>query len=345
MQVTNNSGNKKERVARKNDERSLDDAMDQLSTAVQRIFRPLLKLAIQSLLIARKRTGILAVCLIGGIIGGLVHSRVYDKPTYESHMLLRSSFVDSTLMKKTIGDLDVLSEEILWEELNIDRDMAACINGFSVDYSIDSTFTDDSQNSKGVFGVFDIKVRSSAQLDFGVLNNNVVGYLLNRPFVKTRYKEHRDKLVKLESRLRQELQEYDTLKAIALGGLVEKKMIDLSEHKDPLLVNPHRIGAIEVQSKALALYEQMLETAIRVEYGEPITLISGFSKEGKLIEQAPLVPIGYGGLVGLAISVLMISLIQLNIYLKRIESAVDEQTPVDSDAPLVKDDSMKKVAS
>ena len=287
---------------------------------------------------------IIAFGVIGGVAGiGLNYVSI---DYYESSMVLRSTYLTGRLMESSIDKLDQLSAEENHEQLaktlKINLSIAEKIKSFRYEPFINedevielevfkeqlrSEIKDEETINKFV-DKLKSENRNTYRIYVQVYDNTVISqiqepilnYFKNNPFVQKRLKITEENLVAQKAQIQEEMSKLDSLK-----NLIFNNFISLSSSKsgsnNVILSEENIANPVEVISKISSNYIDLLNINRKLYLDENFELIDGFIAYNKP-ESPGLLKYGfYSGLIGLGIAYILIALMAFNNYLNKIEES------------------------
>ncbi len=287
--------------------------------------------------------------LIGMVVAGLISGISYNKmskPYYNTSMLLSSAYFNAHLVENNIEKLNALCGEAdrvgLAKVLNIENDIAINIKRFDFEPLVSEQDLVDVEVLKQkleelkvkdpdinkVINQIQIQNKKTYIITVHVFDNTIVGdlqeslveYFRNSPFVKNRIKINRDNQLKLITKLKNDLSQLDSLKH--LFNLNLKANASRKGESATSNVYVGESGTLDPTSfynQSVNLYRQLQNAQEHVELGDDFEVIDGFTAfskpESPNVKDAAMTT----GIIFLGIGYLLIFLIEINKYLNKVE--------------------------
>jgi len=286
---------------------------------------------------------LLAGIIIGGIAGASFNR--YTKPYYKTSLLLKSNYLNDKLVANSIEKLNLLCSETerlgLSKALNLSSDVAKNIIGFDHEPFVDEADIieiellkqrlqglkiDQSDINKIVeqiaienSGTFLISVLIYETGIIDNLQDALVGYFQNNPFVANRIKFNNLKQENLITKLTADIRMLDSLKSAYNLNLQLQARKDRDASNSVFLGESGAVNPVSIYTQGNYLYRQLQATKLAHALGSHFELIDGFASfntpESPNIKKATMSAIG----LFLALAYGLIILIEINKYLNRIE--------------------------
>ncbi len=287
---------------------------------------------------------ILLVSMIAtGIATGVIFNKV-SKPYYNTSMLLSSEYFNAKLVENNIEKLNMLCEEKerngLATVLSIDVKIAKNIKSFDFEplvseqdivdvevlrQKLEELKVKDPDIAKVVEQI-EIQNKKAYILTVHVFDNTIIGnlqeslveYFRNSPFVKNRITINRTNQLKLISKLQNDLRQLDSLKYLFNQNL----KANAGRKTEPSSLYIGESGALDpvrFYNQSVQLYEQLQEVQKEVELGNDFEVIDGFTvfsrPESPNLIKASVI----SSLLFLGLAYFIIMFIETNKYLNTIE--------------------------
>lgn len=282
--------------------------------------------------------------LLGAIIGGA--SNKTSKAYFNTSMLLSSDYFNAKLVENSINKLNALCGEEersgLASILNIDVSIAKNIKSFDFEplvleqdivdvevlkQKLEELKVKDTDISK-VIDQIQIQNKKSFVISVQIYNNTIienlqeslVSYFRQNPYVKNRIEINKENKLKLIEKLKIDIAQLDSLKE--LFNLNLKANADRTGEKASSNVYVGESGALNpstIYYQGISLYGQLQSLQRDVELGSDFELIDGFTIFSKPESLNIKTEATYFALAFLGIAYFLIILIETNKYLNRIE--------------------------
>lgn len=327
-----------------------DDEIDlrNLFQAIGRFFISIGHGIIQMMLSFRRVTLrykiLLAVALITGVIAGVASNQLF-KPHYQTSLLLKSDYLNEKLVENGIDKLNLLCEEDdrigLSKVLNIDLEEASNIRVFEFKSFVTEEFTlalelmkqrlgglnIDKADIETIVEQIEIENQNTFMISVSVLDtdvidnleNAVVGYFKNNPYVANRIKNNNARLEGLVAKLSSDMVLLDSLKNAYNFSLKQQATKSSDASNSLILAERSSADPTRAYTEGVTLFALLQDSKTDLELGSDFELVDGFTTFSKpespgLFKSAILV----AGIF-LALSYLLIMFIEINSYLNKIE--------------------------
>lgn len=287
---------------------------------------------------------LLLIMIIAGGIVGVVFTEV-SKPYYKTSMLLSSNYFNARLVDNSLEKLNSLCEEKgssgLAKVLNISPDVAENIKEFDYEpmvseqdlvdvevlkQKLEELKVEDTDISK-VIRQINIENKNTYIISVYVFDNTIinnlqeslVAYFENNPYVKNRIKVNKENQQKLLNKLEADISQLDSLK-LAFNLNLKANASRKGETSSNVYVGES--GALDptkVYTEGANIYRQLLAVRRQKELGSDFELIDGFAVFSKPESPGLLKASVYAALIFLGIGYLLIMFIEINKYLNKIE--------------------------
>ena len=289
-----------------------------------------------------KKFLILAIVL--GVIAGIGYNW-YSKPIYQTALLLKSDYFNTKLVGNSIDKLNLLCEEKkrdgLAKVLNISSEVATNITSFDYKPYIDEVETIeiellkqkledleiDNNDFDKIIEQIEIENRNTFLITVQIFNTEIienledalVGYFRNNPFVANRIKRNQVKQELLITKLTGDVASLDSLKAAYNLNLKLQATKPNDASNSVILGESGAVDPVRIYSQGFYLFDQLQETKTEYELGIDFELVDGFTTFSKP-ESPGLVKSAFlGAGIFLALAYVLIMLIEINNYLNKIE--------------------------
>ena len=287
----------------------------------------------------------LIISIALGISAGITYNKM-SKPYFNTSMLLSSEYFNARLVENNIDKLNTLCGEEeklgLANVLGINADIAKNIKGFDFEplvseqdivdvevlkQKLEELKVKDPDISK-VINQIQIQNKKTYILTVQVFDNTIVGnleeslvkFFRNSPFVRNRININKSSQLALISKLEHDLKQLDSLKR--LFNLNLRANAGRKSESTSSSVYVGESGMLDPTSfydQSVSLYRQLQYAQKRAELGDDFELIDGFTVFSKP-ESPGLVKTTLSSLLTfMGISYLLIILIETNRYLNRVE--------------------------
>ncbi|MGM0581559.1 MAG: hypothetical protein ACQETL_12805 [Bacteroidota bacterium] len=281
--------------------------------------------------------------LLGGIAGIIIHFATPD--VYKSSLLLRSTYLSGRMMESSIEKLDLLTEdenrEQLAKTLKIDTTLANNIVGFSYepfvseeeiielelfkeqlkteieDETIINRFVERlSMENKSTYRIF-VEVYDNSVIT--ELEEPLLNYFRNNPFVNKRLQISEENLRQEFSQIEEEEAELDSLKDIIFKNFRMMGERNRDGSNNVILADEQTTNPISVFNESRRSYMKKLDIQRELFLQPQFELIDNFTVYSQP-DSPGLIKLGfYGGLSGLGLAALIIIISLFLQYLDKIE--------------------------
>ena len=287
---------------------------------------------------------LLISAIILGIIAGVTFNKV-SKPYYKTSLLLNSSYLNAKLVENSIDKLNLLGEEEvkdgLAKTLNIDFAVAENIIEFEFTPFVSEndiveiellkqkleTFEIDQEEIDKIIRQIEIENKNTflitVQLyDVGIIDNlqeALVGYFKNNPYVANRIRTNKVRQEQLIEKLTGDVALLDSLKGSYNLNLKVQASSTKEASNNVYLGESGAVNPISVYSQGVRLFEQLQANKRSYELGSDFELVDGFTTFSKPESPGLLKSAVILGGIFLGLAYLLIIFIEVNKYLNRIE--------------------------
>lgn len=328
-----------------------DDEIDlrKLFQAIGNFFINIGRSFVRLIIAIRRVTFNYKVLLIAAAVVGLlagVAANQFLKPYYKTSMLLRSGYLNAKLVDNSLTKLNLLTEEEeksgLAKVLGISEEVAENIVEFEfepfvaeadvVEIELLKQKLEDlqveTQDIDRVIRQIDIENRNTFMIsvlvnDVTIIENleeALVSYFRDNPFVANRIKTNRERLEQLIAKLTNDVAMLDSLKtAYNLNLKLQAEKPGSDATNNVYLGESGAVNPVTVYYQGINLFEQLQNNKRTLELGSDFEVVDGFTTFSKPESPGLLksMVIGAGILLGLAY--LLIILVEVNKYLNRVE--------------------------
>lgn len=288
---------------------------------------------------------LLIVMIIIGGMAGVTFNRI-AKPYFNTSMLLSSEYFNGKLVENNIDKLNALCEEEdrigLSAVLNIEIEVAKNIKGFDfkpmiseqnlVDVEVlkqklEELKVKDPDIAKVVEQIeiqnkntFIISVQVFDNTIIGNLQESLVGYFRNSPFVKNRIKIKKENQQALIEKLKVDVAQLDSLKKIFnLTLRANAKENEKTTSNNVFLGESGLLDPVNFYTKSVSLYEMLQIAQEQVELGDDFEVIDGFTVFSKPESPSLIKATTFSIIIFLGLGYLLVLFIETNKYLNKIE--------------------------
>lgn len=330
----------------RDDEIDLRKLLQSIGNGIKNVGKSIINLIIWIRRISiRYKFLIISMVLIGGIVG--IFFNKTNKPFYNTSMLLSSEYFNARLVENNIEKLNNLCGEEdrlgLAKLLGIENSIATNIKGFAyeplvseediVDVEIlkqklEELKVKDPDIAKVINQIqiqnkktYVITVHVFDNIIIGDLQESVVEYFKNSPFVKNRIAINKNNQLKLISKLENDLSQLDSLKDLFNLNLKAdaNRKGKSSASSNVYVGESSTLDPTRFYSQSVSLYRQLQATQKQVELGDDFEVIDGFTAFAKPESPSWKDLAISSGAMFLGIAYMLIFLIESNKYLNRIE--------------------------
>ena len=218
-----------------------------------------------------------------------------SKPYYSSELLINHTRLDNDYCREMVENLNSIIDsksknKVLARKLGHSIELAEMVKSIEygvVNENVSKRFAD----STYVFLPFKVEVDVYDKSVLDSLQVSILNYLENNEYALRRKAIDVQHFALLETRLKRELTELDSLKRIVASGIVPRASgqgIILGEPIDPVMI----------YKRGSELYEKLLFVKRRQELINSFEVAVGFSQSAKRASPGKLVYIGLGLLIG-----------------------------------------------
>ncbi len=287
---------------------------------------------------------LLITFMIAGIISGIGFNK-FSKPFYQTSLLLKSVYLNTKLVENSIDKLNLLCQEKehegLAKVLSISNEVAANIVNFDFEPYVNErdlieiellkqrleTIKIDQGDIDKIIRQIEIKNRNTFLITVHIFETEIienlqealVGYFKNNPFVANRIKSHRAKQEQLIAKLTIDVASLDSLKDAYNLNLKLQATKTNDASNSVILGESGAVDPVRVYSQGVSLFRMLQTEKTAYELGSDFEVVDGFTTFSKPdsagMLKATVISIG----LWLVLAYGLIILIEVNKYLNRIE--------------------------
>lgn len=286
------------------------------------------------------RALIFVFILIGSLLS--VGYNYVSKPFYESSLLLDSEYFNGRLIENAIDKLNrSRGSAELPELLNIPEEVAEEIVGFESEPFVDEEEVTELEVLKTNLNnlnaseeeinriinrveienrkTFEITVRVSDYEIIPLIEEPLVNYFKNSPYIKKRIEINKINLKLEEEKIENEISQIDSLQNALFDYIQNTAARTREGSNNVVLSDPTLSDPINVFREDMNLYRDKLEVQKSLYLEDDFEVIDGLTAYQKPASADLTTMIGTGVLISIGISYLLIIFIELNKYLDRVE--------------------------
>ena len=287
---------------------------------------------------------LLITMVVIGAIAGFVFTEV-TKPYYKTSMLISSEYFNSRLIENSIDKLNSLCAEEsrngLASVLHIKENVAGNIRAFDYEPLISEQDLVDVEVLKQklselkvkdtdiqkIINQIDFENKNTFTITVEVFDNKiidrleeaVVSYFRDNPYVKNRIRINKENQIKLIEKLQADISQLDSLKHAFNLNLKANASRKGETSSNVYVGESGAMNPTEVYSEGVSLYRQLLNVREEMELGSDFELIDGFTSFSKPESPGLLKASVMTALIFLGLGYLLIILIEINRYLDKVE--------------------------
>lgn len=286
---------------------------------------------------------LLMMIILGGMAGA-IFTKV-TRPYYSTSMLLSSYYFNSKLVENGINKLNSLCGEKdrtgLASVLNIKPEVAKNIKGFDFEPMVSDQdkidievlkqklselkAKDDDINK--VINQINVENKNSFALSVEVYDNAIidnlqdalVAYFENNPYIKNRIKINKENQLRLLEKLQADISQLDSLKQAFNLNLKANASRKGETSSNVYVGESGTLDPTKVYSEGANLYRQLLAVRRDMELGSDFELIDRFTVFSKPESPGFIKASVMSALIFLGIGYLIIMFIEINKYLNKVE--------------------------
>ena len=287
---------------------------------------------------------LLIIAIFLGLIAGTGYSW-FANPIYQTSLLLKSNYLSTKLVANSIDKLNLLCEEKervgLAHVLNISGDVATNIESFEYEPFINDgeiieiellkqkleDLDIDKVDIDKIIKQIEIHNRNTFQVTVHIFDTDIidnledalVGYFKNNPFVANRIKSNKVRQELLIAKLSSDVSLLDSLKGSYNLNLKLQATKPNDASNSVILGESGAVDPVSIYNQGVSLFRLLQSTKTAYELGTDFELVDGFTTFSKpespgLLKSAVMV----AGIF-LALAYFLIMLIEINRYLNKIE--------------------------
>lgn len=286
---------------------------------------------------------LIAMIVVGGI-GGIVFTEV-TQPYYKTSMVLSSEYFNARLVDNSLEKLNTLCKEKdktgLAQVLNIRSDVAENIMEFDYEPMVSEQDVVDVEVLKQKLGELKVKDTDISKVISQInienknsyiisvyvfdnkiienLQNSLVSYFGNNPYIKNRIRINKENQLRLIDKLQEDISQLDSLKHAFNLNLKANASKKGGTSSNVYVGESGAMNPTEVYSEGVRLYRQLLSIRENLELGSDFELVDGFTVFSKPESAGLLKASVLSALIFLGIGYLLIMLIEINKYLNKVE--------------------------
>ncbi|MCB0496653.1 MAG: hypothetical protein KDC79_11010 [Cyclobacteriaceae bacterium] len=287
---------------------------------------------------------LLIAMLIVGVIAGALFTEV-SKPYYRTSMVISSDYFNSRLVDNSLEKLNSLCKENdrsgLAQVLNINKEVAENIKEFDYEpmvseqdvvdvevlkQKLEELKVKDTDISK-VIDQINIENKNSYIISVYVYDNRIidnlqnalVAYFANNPYIKNRVRINKDNQLRLIDKLQADISQLDSLKHAFNLNLKANASRKGETTSNVYVGESGALNPTEVYTEGVSLYRQLLSVRKEMELGSDFELIDGFTVFSKPESPGYLKASAFSALIFLGLAYLIIIIIETNRYLNKVE--------------------------
>lgn len=281
--------------------------------------------------------------IVLGVVAGVAFN-IVSKPYYNTSMLLSSEYFNGRLVENNIEKLNTLCKEEdrvgLAKVLNIEEQIAKNIKEFAFDPMVSEQDIVDVEVLKQkleelkvkdpdiakVIEQIEIRNKKTYIITVQVFDNTIIGnlqeslvqYFRNSPFVKNRIDINRTNQLKLIGTLQNDLAQLDSLKYLFNQNL--KATAGRKGETSSLYIGESgALDPIRFYSQSIRLYEKLQEAQQQVELGDDFEVIDGFTVFSRPESPGLIKATIFSLLIFIGLAYIIVILIEINKYLNEVE--------------------------
>ena len=245
--------------------------------------------------------------------GAGVGTYYLKKPVYKSEMIIQSSILTNAYIQTLSENLNQLVKEknsaLLSSKLSLSEEGASSISSIEIQTVAEEIIKkeDGSEIFDNLFKV-DVEINNNRVLPS--LQNGILMYLENSPYVSKQVNVKKEGLVSLLEKVESELLSMDTLKN------------DINNHIRSNSVSKSNVVIFDpatIYSSSLEFFESKIKYEHELAIVNGVQLIDGFVPFNKPISPKIVINTIIGLFVGLVLSLILILIIELKSYLNKLD--------------------------
>ena len=286
--------------------------------------------------------------LMGAIGIGLVTGVAYNKltkPYYQTSLLLKSQYLNARLVENSIDKLNLLCEEKerkgLAKILNISNEVAQNIVSFDYEPFVDENdvveiellkqrleeLKIDKKDIQKIVKQIEIENRNTFQISVRVFETGIVenlqealvGFFKNNPYVANRIRTNKERQQQLIAKLTQDLSLLDSLKNAYNLNLKLQASKPRDASTSVIFGESGVVNPVSVYNQSVSLFNLLQSTKRALALGSDFEVVDGFTTFSKPESPSLVKAAVYSMGLWLLLAYGLIVLIEINNYLNRIE--------------------------
>lgn len=289
-----------------------------------------------------------ALIITASIILGFVFSYYVRKNYYESSMILSSNYLNKRLADNTIDKLDLLAKEQhktgLSRVLGLVDSLADNIVAFEVKPFVSEndvvelevlkeqlrsarTNADNTAVINEVIERISIENRHAFEITVRTLNPNVipnlqdavVAYFKNNPYIKKRIESNRLNLQKKQTQLTRDIAKLDSLKRVIYENYLNMAVQARSGSNNVILSDKAVTDPVEIYNQALSIYNDLLIVNTELYLQKDFEVVDGFTEFSEPASASLPMMLFYSLLIGIVVAYLDVAMRTFNRYLSTLK--------------------------
>ena len=303
---------------------------------------------IRLILAIRRATFRYKILLISAMVLGLIAGVIYNKtakPYYQTSLVLKSNYFNAKLVENNIDKLNLLCEEEnrtgLAKELNISEELAQNIVSFDYEPFIDENdvveiellkqkledLKIDKKDIDRIIAQIEVENRNTFLIRVFVFDTQIienledalVGFFRNSPYVANRIKVTRSNLEAKIAKLSADVLLLDSLKEAYNLNLRSQASDQNDASGSVVLADNVVVDPVSVYNQGVIIFDRLLQARQAYELGSDFELVDGFTTFTKPESPSLVKAAVMGAVLAVVLAYLLILLIEINKYLNRVE--------------------------
>jgi hypothetical protein len=288
------------------------------------------------------------IIIVASLVIAFLFAFFLKKNYYESNLILSSEYLNKRLAINTVDKLSLLAQESnkkgLARALNLPDTLADNIIGFEVKPFVEerdivelevlkeqlrnSSVT--AKNQEAIDQIiqrieienrhaFEITVRTLNPSVIPNLQNAVVGYFRENPYIKKRIEISKLNLNRRKEKLESDVRKIDSLKNVIYENF--KNMAEQSrEGSNNVIMSDKAVtDPVEIYTQGLNIYDQLQEVNRKLYLQPDFEIVDGFTEFSEPASASLLKTIFYAVLIGIVIAYIDVALRSFNSYLANLK--------------------------
>jgi hypothetical protein len=300
-------------------------------------------LAVLRLIPSQNKILFIVLVLIGAVGAVLYANGVITKKYYESTMIVNSSYINTRILKQTVEKLNQLAEEKnkigLAKTLQIPQKLADSISFFQskpfvseeekIDLEILSEKIKNLSEKKDVKLIdqiinrlqienrhsFEITVRVNSPSSIKPLENALVNYFRNDPFVKKRMEIDSINLIAKKGKLESESKKLDSLKKVIFQNYQSMAQQSRQGSNNVILSDKAVTDPIQIYNQDIGLYNEILAIDRDLYLKPAFEIVTGFTEFTEPASPGMAKSVVVAVLFAFALGYVIVALLNFNKYL------------------------------